>query len=439
MKLQIGFNTLKTGPTVRWFPILALGGLCVVAACDESEPRSPFSPEATPPGDEPTGAAAPGPAIFSDLPIAGLSEEDEGIFADGDELFDTPFRLADGLGPLFTHQACSGCHSDGVRGPGAVQKMVVVEADGFTPKADQRTLLPYGNTVHPQATEGVLTIMPPAGEASVKVSRRVGPAVVGRGYIEAIRDDEIERVAREQAEHAGSVKGRINHVVYQSEANPDQRFHQLAKGAPVIGRFGLKARLGTLDDFSADAAQSDMGLTSPLRPTELANPSNASDNKPGPDLSLQTINKMANYIRMLGIPRRGPLEPRGARLFAQVGCASCHTPALKTRADYPIAALADIDAPIYSDLLLHDMGEALADGIGSAAGEGEAGPREWRTTPLIALRFNRTLMHDGRAKTVEAAVLAHESPGSQASPSVARWRTLPEADRATLRAFVEAL
>jgi CxxC motif-containing protein (DUF1111 family) len=432
MNLQIGFNTLTTGRTVRWFQLLALGGVCVLAACDESEAATPFAPAPVVPPGEPV-EAPPGPSLFSDLPIGGLSAEDETTFAAGDELFDTPFRLADGLGPLFTHQACSGCHDGGVRGPGFVQKMVVVEADGFTPKADQETLLPYGHTVHPQAIDGVLKIMPPEGEASVKLSRRVGPAVVGRGYLEAIRDDEIERVAREQAESPGSVKGRINHVVYQSETNPDQRFHQLVKGAPVIGRFGLKARIGTLDDFSADAAQSDMGLTSPLRPVEVANPSNASDAKPGADLSLETINKMANYLRFLGIPRRGPLEARGAQLFSQVGCASCHTPALKTRADYPVAALAGVDAPIYSDLLLHDMGEALADGLGP--GEGEAGPREWRTTPLIALRFNRTLMHDGRAKTVEEAV----SPGSQASVSVARWRTLPATDGATLRAFVEAL
>ncbi|HEU4536681.1 MAG TPA: di-heme oxidoredictase family protein, partial [Polyangiaceae bacterium] len=226
-------------------------------------------------------------------------------------------------------------------------------------------------------------------------------------------------------------------VTYQSEANPDRRFHQLAKGDPVIGRFGLKARLGTLDDFSADAAQGDMGLTSPLRPVELSNPSGASDRKPGADLSLETINKMANYIRMLGIPRRGPLPPRGAQLFAQVGCAGCHTPSLKTRADYPVAPIAGIDAPVYTDLLLHDMGDALADGLGP--GEGDAGPREWRTTPLIGLRFDRTLMHDGRAATVEEAVIAHEGPGSQANVSVARWRALPAADRAVLLAFVEAL
>jgi CxxC motif-containing protein (DUF1111 family) len=381
------------------------------------------------------GAEPLKPALFSDLPVAGLSEADSATFVEGDGLFDVPFREVDGLGPLYAHQACSGCHDGGVRGPGFVRKMVVVEADNVTPKADQSALA-YGNTVHPLTTGATGPVLPPENDPSVKVSRRVGPPVVGRGYLEAIRDDEIERVAAEQAAAPGPVKGRVNRVTYQSEANPDERFHRHRKGDPLIGRFGVKARIGTLDDFSADAAQGDMGITTPLRPVELPNPGAlADDGKPGVDLSADIINKMADYVRMLAVPRRGALDPRGAELFAQTGCASCHVPSLKTRADYPIAPLAGVDAFVYTDLLVHDMGPDLADGVV----EGDAGPRDWRTAPLVALRFSRTYLHDGRAKTIEEAVLLHGGPGSEAAESAARWQALPEADRATLLAFVKAL
>ncbi len=425
---------------MRWVQVLFVGGLVAGVACDDGGAVTPFAIDDTTPqqgangaGGGP-GAEAPRPALFSDLPLAGLSEEEEDTFVEGDGLFDAVFRPADGLGPLYTRQACSGCHDDGVRGPGVVRKMVVVEADGFTPKADQ-SALPYGNTAHPLVVGATGPVLPP-DDPSVKVTRRVGPAVLGRGYLEAIRDDEIERVAREQAEAGGPIKGRVSRVTYQSEANPDTRFHRHAKGDALIGRFGLKARIGTLDDFSADAAQNDMGLTSPLRPTEVANPGGLDDDgKPGVDISLEHLNTMADYVRLLAIPARGPLAARGRALFAETGCATCHVPSLKTRADYPIAPLAGVDAPVYTDLLLHDMGTALADGVR----EGDAGPRDWRTAPLVGLRFHNSYLHDGRADTVEQAVLAHEGPGSEAAESAGRWRALSDDDRALLRAFVEAL
>jgi CxxC motif-containing protein (DUF1111 family) len=108
---------------------------------------------------------------------------------------------------------------------------------------------------------------------------------------------------------------------------------------------------------------------------------------------------------------------------------------MRTDAAYPIPELAGIDAPIFSDLLLHDMGDALSDSIV----EGEAGPRDFRTAPLIALRFARTYLHDGRARTVEEAVLLHDGEGSEAAGSIAAFRDLSPAEREALLAFVGAL
>ena len=383
----------------------------------------------------------PGRVVFGtddpfDVPIAELSAADKQTFADGDALFDLSLREYDGLGPLYTRAACSNCHDEGVRGPGLVQKMVVTDADGLTPASDQSKLA-FGHTVHPLLAAGATTpVLPPAGDASVKVTLRLGPPILGRGYMEAIADSEIERVAAEQAQRTDGIRGRINHVTYSAEANPDQRYHQHQPGDPVIGRFGLKARISSVDEFTADALQGDMGITSPLRPTEIVNPDGLTDDrKPGVDIGIDSVNLRADYVRTTAIPRRAAADPRGSQLFQQASCSACHVPSLRTRADYPIAVIAGIDAAVYTDLLLHDMGDARADGIS----EGEATGRDWRTAPLIGLRFNRTFMHDGVAASIEEAIHAHAGPGSEANGSVAAFDALSADDRQVLLQFVSGL
>jgi CxxC motif-containing protein (DUF1111 family) len=377
-----------------------------------------------------------------DVPVPGVTGELEAQFNDGDLLFSTPLREADGLGPLYTRSSCDSCHTDAVRGPGMVQKMSVVELDGVTPAADQ-SMLPYGHTVHPlvvsNTSGAALTpILPPLGQSSVKVTTRVGPPILGRGYMEAVADSEIERVEAEQAARADEIHGHINRVAYASEANIDTSFHEYAKGQLVIGRFGLKARVATLDDFTADAFQGDMGITSPLRPEEFPNPDGVTDDgKPGVDVDYRSVNLRATYIRLLAIPRRD-VSDAGAALFDSTLCSACHVPSLQTRSDYPIPELAGIDAEVYTDFLLHRMGRELADGLPTSV-EGAAGSFQWRTSPLIGLRFNRTFLHDGRAKTIEEAVLAHGGEGSEGAGAVARFEALSEADRAALLDFVQAL
>jgi CxxC motif-containing protein (DUF1111 family) len=402
-------------------------------------------------GSETSAAPSPPPLprntvdVF-DSPISGISTELEASFNDGDLLFGTPLRQADGLGPLYTRSSCDSCHTEGVRGPGLVSKMSVVEADGVTPAADQ-SMLAYGHTVHPLGVAGAYNgalkptpILPPEGMPNVKVTTRLGPPVLGRGYIEAIADSEIERVAAEQAARGDALHGRVNRVAYASEANVDTSFHTFQKGQMVIGRFGLKARVATLDDFTADAFQGDMGITSPLRPVEFPNPDGLTDDdKPGIDVDYDSVNLRATYIRLLAIPNR-KTSAEGAALFAASECAACHVPALATRADYPVPELAGIDAPVYTDLLLHRMGSALADGLPANPGvDGEADSFEWRTAPLIGLRFNRTFLHDGRAKSIEEAVLLHRAEGSEANLAIDRFEALSDADRETLLQFVEAL
>jgi len=404
-------------------------------ACSSSE--TPAAPPAD--GGAPDAAVQVNKSDPVDVPIDGVTRELVTSFNDGDALFDLPLREADGLGPLYTRTACGACHEDAARGPGLVQKMTVVLVDGITPAPDQ-SKLPFGHTVHPLLAAGATTpIIAPPDDPTVRVTIRVGPPVLGRGYMEAVMDSEIERVAAAQAARTDAIHGRINHVTYASEPNPDPRFNSHRKGDIVIGRFGLKARIATLDEFTADALQGDMGITSPLRPDEIPNPDGLTDDrKPGIDATADEVNMRATYMRLIAIPRRKGLSGTGAAIFDQAKCSACHVPSMRTRGDYPIALLANIDAPIYTDMLLHDMGPGLADGSADGV-DGDAHSREWRTAPLIGLRFNKAFLHDSRVRTIEDAILAHDNPGSEASESVQWFNGLSPADRAALLEFVSAL
>ncbi len=371
-----------------------------------------------------------------DIPLRGITTEQLNQFFDGDRLFELTLRPFDGLGPLYTRASCGACHSGGVRGPGLVRRMAVMLVDGITVAPDQATLLPYGSTVRALLEAGAKTPIEPPTDPSVRVSVRLGPSILGRGYLEAVADREILRVESAQALREDGIHGRANRVIYASEANPDTRFNAHAKGDSVIGRFGLKARIATLDEFVADALQGDMGITSPLRPTETVNPDGLTDDlKPGADVTADSVNGRATYMRLTAIPERRAATPEGLAAFDSALCSVCHVPSLATRADYPLAPLAGIAAPVFTDFLLHDMGEALADGIV----EGGAGSRDWRTAPLLGLRFAKTYLHDGRASSIAEAIELHGTPGSEAAPSTALYHALSASSRDALVAYVLSL
>jgi CxxC motif-containing protein (DUF1111 family) len=371
-----------------------------------------------------------------DTALPGLSDDWQVRFDEGDAHFERVFRDSTGLGPNYIRHACASCHASDGRGPGFVRKAVYVEADGVTPMVDQ-SAMPYGPTVRPQvaggATEGTML---PGDRTDLLISTRNPPAVFGRGYMEAIADTEIERLEADQALRDDGISGRINWVEWISEVNTDTVFHSHQPGDRLIGRFGLKARQPTLDDFTADAYQGDMGITSPMRPHELPVPGGITDDaKPGTDLTLEVVNLVADYVRLLAIPQRAEPDATAEALFAEVRCDVCHVPSVPTRADYPIPLLAGINAPVFTDLLLHDMGVDHADGLI----EWGAGSTEWRTAPLMGLRFFEAYLHDGRAETINEAILGHRSDGSEANDSVDRYEALSAEDRARLLTYVLGL
>jgi len=382
-------------------------------------------------------ALAPSPAT-PDVPLAGASLEQQRAFRAGDIVFEQLFSPADGIGPVYVRPSCTSCHLRAGRGPTQTQRMAIVSSS----TGAQVEALPFGPLVRPLVTAGAVTpVLPPDGGippgAVLQVTTRLAAPLFGRAYLEAILDSEIERVAAEQSARTDEIHGRINRVSFHSQGTVDPRFPVHAAGETgLVGRFGVKARLGTLDDVVADALQGDMGMTSALRPIELPNPDGVTDDLlPGVDLPDIQLASLVGYTRLLDIPPRPEPDPRGSGLFESVGCAVCHVPSLRTRADWPTPQLAGIDAPVFTDLLLHDMGEGLADG----QQEEGAGPRDFRTAPLIGLSYLPAYLHDGRARTVREAVLGHGSPGSEAGGTVQRFQALASEDQDALLAFVGTL
>ncbi len=382
-------------------------------------------------------ALAPSPPT-PDLPLAGASLEQQRAFRAGDAVFEQLFDAVDGLGPVYVRPSCTACHLRGGRGPAQTERMAIVSSATGAPVE----ALPFGPLVRPLVTAGAVSpVLPPDGGippgAVLQVTTRLAPPLFGRAYLEAILDSEIERVAAEQSLRTDEIHGRINRVSFHSQGTVDPRFPgHVAGETGLVGRFGVKARMGTLDDVVADALQGDMGMTSALRPVELPNPDGLTDDLlPGVDLPDLQLASLVGYTRLLDIPPRPAPDARGAALFESVGCAVCHVPRLRTRADWPTPQLAGIEAPVFTDLLLHDMGEGPADG----QEEEGAGPRDFRTAPLIGLSYLSAYMHDGRARTLRDAVLGHGSPGSEAAGTVQRFQALAAEDQDALLAFVGAL
>jgi CxxC motif-containing protein (DUF1111 family) len=214
----------------------------------------------------------------------------------------------------------------------------------------------------------------------------------------------------------------------------------------VLGRFGWKANQPSLRQQNASAFLNDMGVTTSVFKRENCPDKQVACRKRPlgmvPEQPDRAFNELLFYTRALGVPARrrvgDPVTSRGEHLFAQAQCAICHVPELKT-GEYPaLPLLANQVIRPYTDLLLHDMGEGLADGRPDFL----AGPRDWRTPPLWGIGLsskvngNASLLHDGRARNLTEAILWH---AGEAERSREAFRAMPAADRAALQAFVESL
>jgi CxxC motif-containing protein (DUF1111 family) len=199
----------------------------------------------------------------------------------------------------------------------------------------------------------------------------------------------------------------------------------------TVGRFGWKASAPSVLVQTAGAFAEDMGLHNPIFP----------DADGAVEVTLDQVKGAAYYMQTLAVPDRDRSFANtraGEKLFHDIGCASCHQPRLTTGSDHPIAALRNQTIAPYTDLLLHDMGDGLAD----HRPDYQAGGTEWRTAPLWGIGLTQTVLpgsgylHDGRARTLEEAILWH---GGEAERSQKRFKALPAASRSALIKFLQSL
>ena len=390
-------------------------GAVAIAACDQLTTVAPTD------GD-----------VF-DAPIEGMSDAEMAAFARGDAEFERQFAPNTGLGPIFNDVSCATCHSGDGRGQlrNALTR-IGSDADSF-----QNSI--GGPQIQDKAIPGALAEKLPAG---MPFSLRLPPPVFGVGLIEAIPEAAILANVDSLDADGDGVSGRPNFV-------PAADFVPVTEpaGGPglKLGRFGRKAQNAVLFQQVVTAYLQDMGITSPFLPTENRNPLSGSpieavDRVPDPEVLESTVQAVTHYIRALAPPEPGRDTDRrneGRQLFAQIECSKCHVPEFQTGSS-PIPALRFRTVHLYSDMLLHDMGDALADN----RPDGQANGREWKTPPLWGLRLMRRflngeafLLHDGRARSVEQAILLH---GGEGLTSRTLFAQLPRAQKDALLDFVES-
>ena len=354
-------------------------------------------------------------------PLAGLTGVQLELFAEGKADFEKTEDVEGGLGPIFNESSCVACHSSGATGGGSprnVTRFGLTKAGKFDSLDALGGSLLQDQAILPAATETV-----PA-EANTIVHRNSTP-VFGLGLIDAIPDEAILRNVRKQP-----VDGVTGKAVVTTD---------IVSGKPRVGRFGWKAQQTSVLAFAADAYRNEMGVTNRYFSTENAPNGDAAklaasdfiqDPEDAPSTGLADFEKVANFMKFLAPPPGVKLTPTataGQQLFTVAGCAVCHVPSMTT-APSKDPAFDRKEVRLYSDLLLHDMG-SLGDGIVQAP----AGAREMRTSPLWGLRYSAPYLHDGRATTVEAAILAHDG---EAKVSRERYLKLTPAQKKQLAEFL---
>ncbi|MDP8034504.1 di-heme oxidoredictase family protein [Pasteurella atlantica] len=410
--------------------------------------------------------------------INGLDYDEEDLFTIGRSFFTIPWVAApsattarDGLGPLFSANTCVSCHGKRNFGyikneQGHINRALAFKFVNLSKTYDfnqtfkaQYTDPIYGGQLSINGNSGApfeakpqiefetrveqfddgtkVTLQKPIATIynenygklapQTHISLRMAPMLAGMGLIEALTDEQI--IANEDPNDRDNdgISGRVNWVYHPYT-------HQ-----KMVGRFGLKAQAPTLAVQTADAAAHDMGLTNRFFPKENCMKAqteclNAPIGRPSPegllDLPDLRLKGIAFYVAHLKAPKQRPKDQfvEGYKLFNDLGCISCHKENWTTPSGIAFSP--------FSDFLIHDMGEGLADKRNEYTAQGV----EWRTQPLwglgIKLRAKLGLLHDGRAKTIEQAVFWHDGEAKEVKK---RFKALPKEQRQQLIEFLENL
>lgn len=410
--------------------------------------------------------------------ISGLSFVQQAEFATGNSLFNQTWvsspastTARDGLGPTFNARACATCHFKDGRGEAFINGedssgfLMRLSLPGQDSNGDAIPVLGYGTQLQDRANNGIdfeakiaatyetitgayadgttYELKKPKYSFSqesfgslsgVLMSPRVAQQTIGLGLISALPDEEITKLADETDADNDGISGRANYV-YNYDTNEQD-----------LGKYGWKANAPTLKQQVASALHGDMGLTTSLF-SETNCPSPQQDcadaiNGGEPEVTDEQLDKILFYQAHLAVPNRRNYKEenvlKGKKLFTSLNCIGCHAINQKTGTEGASEYLENITIKPYSDFLLHDMGEDLADNRPDFLATGT----EWRTQPLwgiglISTVNNHTnLLHDGRAANIEEAILWH---GGEAEAIKENFKSLSAEDRENLISFVNSL
>ncbi len=379
--------------------------------------------------------STPPPALGD--PVANLAAGDRGRFLLGRALFERLATPDEGLGPLFNAERCSDCHDQPVVGGGGT-RIRVVKATRFADGRCDLLEAEGGDNIQRRATDLLSAHgrgperLPAAATATARVT---APPLFGIGLLGAVPDAVLLEAADPADLDGDGISGRLPRL-------PDGR----------SARFGRKGDAATVRDFVVSALRFELGFTTPAHLDEIT--VNGVPIPPGadpardPEIDPVALGQLTDYLRFLAPPAPDrdlsgaarDTVARGQALFLQIGCTSCHretlattaaeTPAIPGAAPVP-AQLAGRTIQPWSDLLLHDMGDELANVCGPAAA-----PAELRTAPLWGLRHRSLFLHDGRATDLPAAIRAH---GGEAAAIREAFLALPDEARVALVRFLLSL
>lgn len=398
---------------------------------------------------EPFLPGAPDPSRILEGPIEGLSQPQHAVFVRGDGEFGRRFVPAEGLGPLFIAQSCDACHAGDGKGHPLFD---IMRFGRYVGAAFDPMTADGGPQLQNRAILGYLAERMPRG-ATVS-ARFTPPAVTGLGLLEAVDDATILALADSADLNMDGISGRpgwadsterLAALASAATAGvPGPVTRHLAYGGRYLARFGKKATTVTLRHQTVTAYAQDMGLTTDEFLDDLLVPGLAGlgDGVADPEVGSGIVNSVVFYLRTLRAPpRRNAADPdvsAGGVAFAAIGCTACHVPTLGTGRS-EIAPLDEVEFFPFTDLLLHDMGSDLDDGYT----EGNATSREWRTAPLWGIGLaeraqggSAFFLHDGRARTLRAAIGFH---GGEGAASRAAFNALPAAQQELLLKYLRSL
>lgn len=411
------------------------------------------------------------------LPSANMPLMEQLNFSVGNSFFRNPWVIApattdarDGLGPLMNTNACQSCHIKDGRGhaPASHDDIAVsyLVRMSIATKAGPRPEPNYGQQLQDFANPGVvpeariqidyepvlfrykdgdtLELRRPkirldqlaygALHPQVQLSARIASPMIGLGLLEAIPAQHIMANEDPQDQDKDGISGKANQVL------------DLVTSQQALGRFGWKAGQPSVRQQNAAAFNGDLGITSLLFPKDDCTSSQqdclSAANGGEPELTQTILDAVTFYAKNLAVPARRNVQAaqvqQGEALFSKIGCAQCHQPSWKTGQDQDMPWLSSQTIYPYTDLLLHDMGEDLAD----HRPEAQANGLEWRTPPLWGIGLAKVVhqdagfLHDGRAQTIEEAIVWH---GGEASQSTSAFSQLSRQERQALLAFLQSL